>query len=400
MNKLKRKPILAVLIVASILITGGLVWAGFYFNWFAKDRFANGPVILQPNSQPKPASIPYKIETFASDLNIPWSMVFTGPNRMLVSERNGFIRIIENGQLKPESLTNLESIVSSRSEEGLMGLAIDPDYSSNKLVYACYARASGNNLVDEVIRFEDRGDSIGPATTIIDNIPAAQYHAGCRLGFGPDQKLYVTTGDATDRNIAQQKNSLGGKILRINTDGSIPSDNPFAGSPIWSLGHRNPQGIAWQPKTGQLFSTEHGPSGFDGAGGGDEVNIITKGGNYGWPAVSHERTDSRYISPLLVFTPAVAPSGMTFYASDTLPQFTSNLFFTGLRGEGLYRVVLNEDKPSQVVSYEKMKDVQVGRIRDVITGPDGAIYFATSNRDGRGTPKPGDDKIYRLVPQK
>lgn len=399
MKRLKRKPLIAGLSILAIITAGGLIWAASYFNWFAKDKLASGPVILQPN-QPKPSSVPYKIEPYATGLNIPWSMVFTSPNRMLVSERKGVIRIIENGQLKPESLTSLESIVSSKSEEGLMGLAIDPNYSSNKLVYACYARASGSDLVGTVIRFEDRGSSIGPTATIIDNIPAAQYHAGCRLGFGPDKKLYITTGDATDRPIAQQINSLGGKILRVNPDGSVPGDNPFAGSPVWSLGHRNPQGIAWQPKTGQLFSSEHGPSGFDGAGGGDEINIITKGGNYGWPVVSHERTDARFISPLLVFTPAVAPSGMTFYASDTLPQFTNNLFFTGLRGEGLYRIVLNQDNPNQVASYEKMKDINVGRIRDVIAGPDGALYFATSNRDGRGTPKAGDDKIYRIVPQK
>lgn len=381
-----------------VLLISGIL-AAWYFGLLATNTLRDGPVVLREAAM-KPSSVPYETQEVARGLTVPWDAIFTSNNRMLVSERSGTIRVIENDQLQTEPLLRLTD-VSNESEEGLMGLAVDPEYANNKLIYACFATASGGGLSNKVVRFEDRGSTTGPVTTVIANIPAAQYHAGCRLGFGPqDKKLYVTTGDATDRNIAQQLNSLGGKILRINPDGSIPTDNPFAGSPVWSLGHRNPQGIAWQPGTGQLFATEHGPSGFDGAAGGDEVNSITKGANYGWPVVSHERKDARFISPLLVFTPAVAPSGATFYDSDVLPQFKGDLLFAGLRGEGIYRVVFTGSELSQVARYEKLSDINRGRIRDVTAGPDGAIYFLTSNRDGRGKPQNGDDKVYRLAPKK
>ena len=386
------------ILAAVIMVAAAVIWAVQYFGLLAKDRFNQGPVVVRPTA-PKPNSVPYQVKEVTTGLNVPWDMVFTSGNRILVSERSGTIRVIEQGKLVAEPLLRITE-VSNVSEEGLMGLALDPDYTTNKLVYACYAYATRDGLRDRVIKFEDRDNATGPIMTVIDNIPAAQYHAGCRLSFGPqDKKLYITTGDATDKNIAQQLSSLGGKILRVNSDGSIPSDNPFSGSPVWSLGHRNPQGTAWQPETNQLFSTEHGPSGFDGAAGGDEVNIITKGGNYGWPVVSHQRTDTRFISPLLVFTPAVAPSGATFYSSDVLPQFKGDLFFTGLRGEGLYRIELTGSERNQVARYEKLSDVNYGRLRDVAAGPDGSIYFVTSNRDGRGQPRAGDDKLLRISPK-
>jgi glucose/arabinose dehydrogenase len=281
-----------------------------------------------------------------------------------------------------------------------MGLALDPDYQTNKLVYACYAYSRDGVLQDRIIRFEDRGTSAGPPQTLLDAIPAAVYHAGCRLSFGPaDRKLYITTGDASNKNLPQSSTSLGGKILRINPNGTIPADNPFTGSPVWSLGHRNAQGLAWQPGTGQLIATEHGPTGSDGPPGGDEINAIFKGTNYGWPIVSHTRTNPRFISPLLVFTPAIAPGGATFYTTDAMPQFKNSLFFAGLKGEGLYRAVFDTSDTNKIVFHERLAGVAIGRVRDVVQGPDGALYLLTSNRDGRGTPRPGDDKIYRLGPE-
>ena len=346
------------------------------------------------NSQENVEPVDYKIVEFARGLYVPWSMVFTSAERMLVSERNGNIREIVNGKLNPNSLIALPE-VAEVAESGLMGLTIHPNYYSNKYVYACLTYETAGGMADKIERFIDNGSSLARDRIILDSFPAARFHAGCRIKFGPDGKLYVTTGDATVKQDAQDLNSLAGKILRMNDDGSVPADNPFPGSLIWSYGHRNPQGISWHPESGTLFETEHGPSGNDGPGGGDEVNVVKKGLNYGWPVVSHERSQAGMESPKLVFTPAEAPSGATFYSGKVFPQFKNNFFFTALRGAGLFRVVVNEGNPEEIVSYEKM-DISFGRIRDVIEGPDGLIYFSTSNRDGRGNVRDGDDKIYRF----
>ena len=338
---------------------------------------------------------PYLIEVVAEGLYVPWSIVFTDNNRILFTERNGNLRVIQNNVLMEKPLMDFEE-VSAKGEAGLLGLALDPDYAVNKMIYVAYAYSSNDGMKVKVVRYTDEGDKLTGEKPIISDIPAESYHAGCRLRFGPDGKLYITTGDAGERDLAQNTNNLFGKILRINADGSVPSDNPFPGNPVWSYGHRNPQGIDWYPGTDIMYSTEHGPSGFDGPGGGDEVNVIVKGGNYGWPEVSHEESRSGMISPVLVYTPAVAPASGMFYKSDSLPQFKNNFFFGCLRGNAIMRVVVDEKDPSKVLSAEKLSEVKFGRIRDVAEGPDGAIYFSTSNKDGRGNPADGDDKIYRI----
>jgi glucose/arabinose dehydrogenase len=340
-----------------------------------------------------------KIETFVERLNVPWSIVFTNPDRILVNERIGNVRVIENGNLRDAPILILNR-VRSTSEEGLMGLAIDPDYINNKFIYLSYAYEKDGELVVKIERYTDDNNSFSNPVTIIDNLPAAANHAGCRIRFGPDKKLYITVGDATDREYAQNMKMLHGKLLRINPDGSVPSDNPFPNSPIWSLGHRNSQGIDWYPGTDIMYSSEHGPSGFDGPGGGDEVNIIVRGGNYGWPEVHHRDNKEGMISPVLEFTPAEAPASGMFYKSDVIPEFKNNFFFGCLRGRGIIRVIVDPNDPSKVLSYEKMPEIDFGRIREITEGPDGYIYFSTSNKDGRGNPKSGDDKIYRIVTNK
>ncbi|HEY0384545.1 MAG TPA: PQQ-dependent sugar dehydrogenase, partial [Pyrinomonadaceae bacterium] len=264
-----------------------------------------------------------------------------------------------------------------------------------------YAYSQNGKLV-RVVRFRETGTALAERKVIVENIPAAQYHAGCRLRFGPDGKLYITTGDATERDLAQKLDSLAGKTLRLNDDGTVPPDNPFvnqqgARPEIWTYGHRNSQGLDWQPGTDLMFQTEHGPSGFDGPGGGDEVNIVERGKNYGWPIIHHTQTRAGLESPLLEYTPAVAPASGMFYRGSLFPQFRGNFFFGCLRGEALIRVVLDGRR---VVSQERLLDQQYGRIREVTEGPDGALYFSTSNRDGRGSPAPDDDRIMRLVPVK
>ena len=346
--------------------------------------------------EPQPVATGWKVESVAEGLTVPWSIVFTSADRILLTERGGTIREIVGGNLNPEPLMVFED-VSARSESGLMGLAVDPQYDVNRYLYACYTYAGSNGAANRVVRLKDEGDSVVLDTIILDPLPSANNHAGCRIRFGPDGKLYITNGDALEPSSAQDLTSLAGKILRINPDGSIPEDNPFRGSPVWSYGHRNPQGIDWQPGSGRMYSTEHGPSGFDGPQGGDEINLIQAGGNYGWPLVSHDEQREGTFAPVIQFTPAEAPASLSFYASDVLPMFTESLFFGALRGEGLVSIMLSDSDPNEVISVEKIIS-DIGRVRDVVQGPDGFIYFSTSNRDGRGRAREGDDHIYRIVP--
>ena len=250
-----------------------------------------------------------------------------------------------------------------------------------------------------VVRLRETPEGLVDRKVIIENIPAAQFHAGCRLRFGPDGKLYVTTGDATRRQLAQQLDSLAGKTLRLNDDGTVPQDNPFVGQQnarpeIWSIGHRNAQGLDFQPGSNLMFQTEHGPSGFDGPEGGDEVNIVEKGKNYGWPTIHHTQSRAGMESPVLEYTPACAPASGAFYRGSALPNFKGNYFFGCLRGERLQRVSLDGRR---VLSQEAVV-TDYGRIRDVAEGPDGYLYFSTSNRDGRGKPTQDHYRILRLVP--
>jgi len=338
----------------------------------------------------------WKLEEVASGLEVPWDIEFTSEDRLLVTERGGRIQLIE-GQLKNEPWLVIND-VGDQGEAGLMGMALDPDYENNKHVYVCYAYEDGGGLKDRVVRIVDQGENGIVDRLVIEDIPAAIFHAGCRLAFGPDDKLYITTGDARNGELAQEASSLAGKILRINPDGSVPVDNPIANSPVWTWGHRNPQGIAWHPVTGEMYESEHGPSGNDGPGGGDEINRIVKGSNYGWPVVHHEESREGMKDPLVTFTPAEAPGSALIYKSDRLPQWTNKLLFGALRGEGIIVVSIDENNPDQVTGYEKL-DISVGRIREVQESPDGLIYFSTSNQDGRGTLRSGDDRIFKIVPQ-
>ena len=350
---------------------------------------------VQTSSQ---SNLSFKVEKVAGGLEVPWSIVWAPDGRMIFTERPGRVRVMEKGTLHPKPLLTLPD-VESTGEAGLMSVALHPQFSSNHFVYLSYAYTSGGLRV-RVVRYREAPEGLVDRQVIIEDLPAARAHAGCRIRFGPDGKLYVTTGDATNRNLAQQLDSLAGKTLRLNDDGTIPQDNPFVGRQnarpeIWSLGHRNAQGLDFQPGTNLMFQTEHGPSGFDGPGGGDEVNIVEKGKNYGWPTIHHTQTASGLEAPLLEYTPACAPASGGFYRGSGLPQFKGNFFFGCLRGERMIRVVLDGRR---VVSQENLLQ-NYGRIREVAEGPDGYLYFSTSNRDGRGKPAEDDDRILRLVPR-
>ena len=393
MNKSK---IIFGLIVFFLVVIG--FTAANYLGFFKKDL---GPgerrIIHSVQEAENVPPVEIMIEKVATNLFVPWSIVFLSDSHILFTERNGSVREIKNGELEDQPLFVFKE-VSTQSEEGLMGMALDPEFALNGKIYVCLAYSNENTLFDKVVQMKYEKNSLEQEKVLIDKIPAAQFHAGCRLGFGPDKMLYITTGDATDKEIAQDKASLGGKILRISSDGSIPSDNPIKNSPIYSLGHRNPQGIDWDPVSGNLFSTEHGPSVFDGPAGGDEINFIQKGENYGWPIVSHEKSKDGLVSPLAVFTPAVAPASGMFYKGDMFPQFKNHFLVGLLKGEGILDVTLSSDR-MQIASYQKIPDITFGRIREIAESPDGAIYFTTSNRDGRGKINAGDDMIYKIVPK-
>lgn len=341
-----------------------------------------------------------RVETVIGNLEVPWSIVWAPDGRMFFTERPGRVRVYENGQLRAAPVFVVPDVEPS-GESGLMSLALHPQFASNRFLYLAYAYKGAGQEV-RVVRYRETPTGLVEAKVIIEKIPAAQFHAGCRIAFGPDGKLYVTTGDATERSLAQRLDSLAGKTLRLNDDGTVPSDNPFVGQKnarpeIWTYGHRNAQGIAWQPESNLMFQTEHGPSGFDGPGGGDEVNIVERGKNYGWPLIDHRQTREGLEPPLLEYTPACAPGSAMFYRASAFPQFRNNFFFGCLRGERIIRVVLDGRR---VVSQEDLLTEKYGRIREVAQGPDGAIYFSTSNRDGRGSPASDDDRIIRLVPTK
>jgi glucose/arabinose dehydrogenase len=246
---------------------------------------------------------------------------------MFISERPGRIRVVENGKLRAEPLATI-SDVSTGSESGLMGFALHPQFAENHLLYISYSYRAGEKQA-RVVRFRETSSGLTDRKVIIEGLPAADIHTGIRLRFGPDGKLYLTMGDTGRRELAQRLDSLAGKILRLNDDGTVPADNPFASQPgarpeIWSYGHRNPEGFDWQPGTNVMFDTDHGPSGFDGPGGGDEFNLVERGKNYGWPVIHHTETRDGMESPLLEYTPAVAPASGMFYRGAAFPEFRGN----------------------------------------------------------------------------
>ena len=334
-------------------------------------------VIVMPN-----AFAEINVETVLDNLKNPWELEFAPDGTIFFTERDGKLWVIDN-----ESTLHLvaEFSASNTVEGGLLGLELDPDYENNHFLYLYQTYLDIPTHQNKVVRYTVNNNQLTDELILIDKIPGALWHDGGRIKFGPDEMLYITTGDATNANLSQDTASLAGKILRINSDGTVPSDNPF-NSPVFSYGHRNPQGLAWN-ENGILVSSEHGPSGERGYAH-DEINVIERGKNYGWPLIVGDSNDIVYTNPILHSGDITwAPSGLLYYYSDRIPEWKGKFLVATLRGEHV--MVLDLDLENGVVnSAEKIFQGDYGRIRNLVQSPDGDVFMLTSNND--------DDKILQI----
>jgi glucose/arabinose dehydrogenase len=332
----------------------------------------------------------FGVQVLLTNLQIPWAMAFAPDGRLFFTERPGRVRIYTNGQLLAQPALVLTDVFTT-GESGALGLAVHPDFATNHLVYLTYTANGPKGPVGRLMRYRESGNQLGEGVTLLDDVDANNIHNGSRVKFGPDRLLYVTYGDAANPSVAQDVAALNGKILRFNDDGTSADGNRFS-SPVYTWGHRNPQGQTWHPVTGDLWETEHGQV------GNDEINVIDGGSDYGWPVIEGSATRPDMVTPLTFFTPSVAPSGASFYTSSAIPAFRNQLFVATLAAKALLRVTIDGDKLRHVASVERLLVGQYGRLRDVVSGPDGYLYICTSNRDGRNTPVAEDDRILRIVP--
>lgn len=339
---------------------------------------SNSIVIPLPTTSPTGTDA---VQIVAMNLQKPWAMSF-GDNKIFFTEKIGKIRVIDNGTLVNEPVDDLK--VADVTNAGLLGITLHPDFEKNHFIYVYYTYQEGNNLWNKVLRLTESKDKIVDTKVILDKIPGAEFDDGGVIKFGPDKKLYIGTGDATNKSSAQDLKSLAGKILRLNDDGSIPQDNPFPNSPVYSYGHRNPQGLAWDDK-GNLYETEEGPT------QNDEINLIKPGQNYGWP--NQECSGSpQYQTALVCYNPSIGPAGITYYSTGKL-DIKNSLILSTLLGHSLYQLPVQNG----TILGQKIILDGVGRIRDVGKGPDGYLYILTSNTDGMGFPGQNDDKLLRIV---
>ena len=341
----------------------------------------------------------FKVEVVAENLLNPWGIAFLPGGDILITERPGNLRIIRNGKLSPFPLAGLPEI-NERGQGGLMGITLHPSFNENRWIYLAYAGKGRGGYGTEVIRATLEADKLEDITSIFRALPKSRggRHFGSRLVFKTDGTLFISLGDRGNRPSAQKLNDHRGSLIRVNDDGSLPPDNPFVKQigvrpEIYSYGHRNIQGMTLNPSTGDLWTHEHGPQ------GGDELNIVKPGLNYGWPVITYgvnygigtkigesTRKDGME-QPIHKWIPSIAPSGMAFYTGDQFPKWRGDLFLGSLKFGLLVR--LEVDEKNRIVGEEHMLNGRYGRIRDVVQGPDGFIYLLTDERDGQ---------LLRLVP--
>lgn len=327
------------------------------------------------------------VKVIATNLRFPWEICWGPDNNIWMTERGGRVSKVDPTTGKVTLIATINE-VEAHGEGGLLGMALHPDFPRTAQIFIAYNYEDGGRYREKIVRFTYNGTTLINPVTILQNIQASGIHNGCRLLITPDRKLWITTGDAANTSLPQNKNSLNGKILRVNLDGSIPADNPFTGNPVWSFGHRNPQGLVFANNI--MYSSEHGPT------TDDEVNIIEKGRNYGWPNVeglcndADERSfcNSQNVKePIKTWTPTEAVCGLDYYNDDAIPQFKNSLLLCTLRGNKFIQLKLNGDRKSVATTYEFF-DGDYGRLRDVCVSPAGKVYICTGN---------GEDKILEIT---
>ncbi|NLE73047.1 MAG: PQQ-dependent sugar dehydrogenase [Actinobacteria bacterium] len=341
----------------------------------------------------------YRATTVITGLRVPWEMRFLPDGRLLITEREGRLVLADVTTGVTTEVGRID--VAARGEAGLMGLALDPAFPETPTLYMTYTYSDGSTDYNRVSRFElidlpSSSPRLGRETVLVDDISAGPIHDGSRVAFGPNGHLWVTMGDAGDGTRAQRKDSLSGKVLRMTSEGLPSADNPFLDLPypfslIYSWGHRNPQGLAFHPQTGAAYITEHGPS------DNDEVNRLQPGGNYGWPDLGGKAGRAGFVDPIVAWTPTIAPAGCLFYSGSVLPEMRGAFLFVTLKDSDLRVLVPTDVGDFRAVAEERILfDNRFGRLRAITQGPDGALYIATSNHDGRGRPGPLDDQIIRI----
>ena len=345
-------------------------------------------IILNSPSQPLPLPAPNvsnsgsdSVEIIATNLEKPRSITAFG-DRIFLTEKDGRIRVVENGTLLGDPLATFR--VADAFNGGLLGITVHPNFTDNHYLYVYYTYSEKGVLWNKILRIVEYQNRLKDAVTILDKIPGSKFSNGGVIKFGPDGKLYVGTGSVSDDvDISQDPNSLAGKILRINDDGTIPHDNPFPNSPVYAMGFRNPQGMTWDDNQ-NLIVSDVGPT------KNDEINIVSAGDNFGWP---HQECsgDERFQDSTICYDPAIEPGGILFYSGNNLP-FDKKLLVASLRATALFELDL-----SKGLSSQKSVLGGLGRIRDVYEDQNGMLYIITSNTDGKGFPDSQDDKLVRIV---
>lgn len=392
---------------AALMNTGSLL---------AQNEIIRGAIPAMPDITYHPSPAGYKVEEFANNLQVVWTIRFLPDGRMYVTERPGRVRIIAaDGTMDAEPWLSIEDKVFFQGESGLTGLALHPRYPEVPWVYVMYTYLTDNGPFNRISRFTENNGRAGEETILYDGLAAQARggsHSGGTLQFGPDGMLYVATGDAFERQRSNDLNDLSGAVLRIDENGKVPADNPWPDNPIWAHGMRNPHGLTWQPSTGRIFTGDHGPTGEDQLMAHDRIVILEGGRHHGWPIMVGAAGLPGYVDPILTFVPSSPPGDAMFYTAELMPELKNDLFvsvlgFQPIERQNLMRIRFEDPAdPSRPTAIERwFNDEQgnsvYGRLRALAIGPDGAIYVGTSNHDGRqmtASHREQPDKILRISP--